>query len=37
MAESHQTDNFTAIKKLLNDFLEFNTLTKEMLNRFVDY
>lgn len=36
MAESHQTDNFTAIKNLLNDFLEFNTLTKEMLNRFVD-
>ena len=36
MAESHQSDDFTAIKKQLSEFLKFNSLTKEMLLRFVE-
>ncbi len=36
MTESYSTTNFTVIKKQLNEFLQFNSLTKEMLLRFVE-
>ena len=36
MTENHQSDEFSAIKKQLSEFLKFNSLTKEMLLRFVE-
>ncbi|MFC3885480.1 DUF4368 domain-containing protein [Bacillus songklensis] len=36
MAENHSTSKISAIKKQLDKFFHFDTLTTEMLLRFVD-
>ena len=36
MAESHTTSKISAIVEQLKEFLKFDTLTSEMLLRFVD-